>query len=193
MLFSNDPKRDLRRTFRRPPVGRVRKGSLLVVLRGDLQLLYGPEESARGRVATPLLAALGTLAGLELLAKYWSGTADTTQRTVREFLTLVAGMSREEAEGLMQFRNSLAHGYGLTTRRRVDQKPFAFSLDTVARPGAPVIVAHSAESYVVNLWSLKLFFLTAIKQCRKALVSDVMRLGRFRACIRNLREIRISA
>jgi hypothetical protein len=192
MKFSNDPKRDLRRTFRKPPIGRVRKGSLLVLLRSDLQRLYGPEAALGGSVPTPLLAALGIFAGLELLAKYWSGKADTKQEDVVAFLTTVAGLSEDDAEVLLQFRNSLAHGYGLATRRRKDQRLFAFSLDTDFTPGAALLVPAGPDAYVVNLWSLKKLFVAAIRTARNAIVKDWMRLGSFQVCIRNLREVAVA-
>jgi hypothetical protein len=192
MQFSNDPKQDLRRTFRKPPTGRVRKGSLLVLLRSDLQRLYGPEDAVGGSVATPLLAALGIFAGLELLAKYWSGKMDTKHDDVVAFLTTVAGLTRPNAEALLQFRNSLAHGYGLATRRRADQKPFAFSLDTDFTAGAALVLPHGPDAYVVNLWSLKGLLVAAIGGCRRVLARDRMRLGGFQVCIRNLREVSVT-
>src|SRR5437899_10431471 len=96
MLITNDFRSQmlhLRRTFRSPPRGRVRRGSLLVLLRSNLQRLYGPESAGPGVVATPLLAALGIFAGLELLAKYWSGKADTAPSDVCKFLTDVLDVS----------------------------------------------------------------------------------------------------
>ena len=107
MQFSNDPKLDLRRTFRGSYRRRPRASSLLAWLRSDLQAFYGPEARVGGAVAAPLLTALGIRAGLELLAKYWSGCPDITGSVVEKFLTSVAGLSQPDAEALMQFRNSL--------------------------------------------------------------------------------------
>ena len=193
MRFSNAPLLDLRRTFRKPPHGNVRKASLLVLLRGDLQSLYGPEASIGGHVAAPLLAALGIYSGLQLLSKYWFGEALTSQRQVCEFLTAAAGLTKSDAETLLQFRNSLAHNYGLTTRRRPDQKKFSFALDTSAAEGAALVRALGSGDYVVNLWSLKRLFVLAIGHCRIALAKDPIRLGKFQVCIRNLGEIAVTA
>lgn len=191
MRFSNDPKLDLRRTFRGPYRRRPRVSSLLAWLRSDLQALYGPEAGVGGTVAAPLLAALGICAGLELLAKYWSGCSDTKGSVVAEFLTAVAGLSQPDAEALMQFRNSLAHGYALGTRRRNDKRLFSFAIDTDHTMGAPIVVSRGSNEYTVNLWSLKRFFLTAIDRCRKAIARDQKRLGGFQVCLRNLGEISV--
>jgi len=51
--------RDLRQTFRKPPQGKLRKASLLVLLRSDLQSMYGPEGAVGGPIGAPLLVALG--------------------------------------------------------------------------------------------------------------------------------------
>jgi hypothetical protein len=165
----------------------------LVLLRSDLQSLYGPEGAVGGPVTTPRLAALGICAGLELLAKYWAGNPDVRQRAVLGFLTAVGDLSQSDAETLLQFRNSLAHGYGLATRRRSDQKAFSFSVDT-GNTAAPTVVSNRGSGiYLVNLWSLKRLFLTAIRGCRRELGRDDTRLGKFQVCIRNLGEIAIEA
>jgi len=187
--FSNDPKLDLRRTFRGPYRRRPRVSSLLAWLRSDLQALYGPEAGVGGTVAAPLLAALGICAGLELLAKYWSGCPDFKRAVVEEFLTGVAGLSQPDAEALMQFRNSLAHGYALGARRRKDKRLFSFAIDTDHTMGAAVVVSRGSNEYTINLWSLKRFFLTATGRCRKAIARDQNRLGGFQVCLRNLGEI----
>jgi hypothetical protein len=187
--FSNDPKLDLRRTFRGPYRRRPRTSSLLAWLRSDLQEFYGPEKVVYGPVAAPLLTALGICAGLELLAKYWSGRPDITGQLVEEFLTKVAGLSQSDAEALMQFRNSLAHGYALGTRRRRDTRLFSFAIDTDHTAAAPVVVSGGSTEYTVNLWSLKRFFLTTIRRCRRAIACDQSRLGGFQVCVRNLGEI----
>jgi hypothetical protein len=132
---------------------------------------------------------LGICAGLELLAKYWSGCRDIKGTVVEEFLTSVAGLSQPDAEALMQFRNSLAHGYALGARRRKDKKLFSFAIDTDHTTGAAVVVSRGSNEYTDNLWSLKRFFLTAIGRCRKAIARDQGRLGNFQVCLRNLGEI----
>jgi len=187
--FSNDPKLDLRRTFRTPYQRRPRASSLLTWLRSDLQALYGPEARVGGPVAAHLLTALGICAGLELLAKYWSGSPDIKPTGVEEFLTSVAGLSQPDAEALMQFRNSLAHGYALGARRRKDKKLFSFAIDTDHTTSAALVVSRGSNEYTVNLWSLKRFFLTAIGSCQKAIARDQGRLGNFQVCLRNLGEI----
>ena len=189
MQVSNDPARDLKRTFRGPYRRRPRVSSLLAWLMSDLQALYGPEAGVGGSVAAPLLAALGIRAGLELLAKYWSGCPDIKGAVVEEFLNRVAGLSQPDAEALIQFRNSLAHGYALGARRRKDKRLFSFAIDTDHTMGAPVVVPRGSNEYTVNLWSLKRFFLTAIVRCRKAIAGDQSRLGGFQVCLRNLGEI----
>jgi hypothetical protein len=190
MQFSNDPKRELRRTFRKPR-GRARKGSLLLMLRADLQSLYGSEAKVSGTIATPLFVALGVSAGLELLAKYWSGKTRTTQADVRDFLVDVSRLPNADAEALVQFRNALAHGYGLATRRVRDERPFMFSVDADTASG-PVIAQTAPDEYVVYLWPLKRLFLESVKRCRRAIATDWRRMLAFVVCIRNLREIRVS-
>ncbi len=192
MRFSNDPKLDLRRTFRGPYRRRPRTSSLLAWLRSDLQEFYGPETIVCGPVAAPLLTALGICAGFELLAKYWSGRPDITTRLVKEFLTTVAGLSPSDAEALMQFRNSLAHGYALGTRRREDTRLFSFAIDTHYTAAAPVVVSRGATEYTINFWSLKRFFLTTIRRCRTVIAGDQSRLGSFQVCVRNLGEIGVT-
>ena len=191
MRFTNNPRADLRRTFRTPPNGRIRRGSVLVFLRHDLKSLYGPEDSFGGQLSMPLLAALGMLSGIELLSKYWCGKTRVGQADVIAFLTRVAGLSQSDAETLIQLRNSLAHGYALGTRRKVDNRPYSFSLDTTGTGQGPIMRCSTPDSYVVNIWSLKRLFIDAAERCRAALAQDVERLGHFQACIRNLGELAV--
>jgi hypothetical protein len=156
-----------------------------------LQALYGPEAAVGGTVTAPLLAALGICAGLELLAKYWSGRSDTNREIVEKFLTAVAGLSEPDAEALMQFRNSLAHGYALGTRRRKDNRLFSFAIDTDHKMSAPILVPRSSYEYTVNFWSLRRFFLTAIDRCQGVIARDQRRLGEFQVYLRNLGEISV--
>jgi hypothetical protein len=190
--FSNDPKVELRRTFERPRSAKPRKASLLKILRTDLQTAYGPESQIGGTLATPLLVALGVSAGLELLTKYWLGKTRTTQNDVLHFLTAVGQLPKPEAEALIQFRNAIAHGYGLATRRVQDDKPFTFAVDTDSTTSEAVIAQTGPELHVVYLWPLKRFFLKAVARCRRTIAADWQRLGGFAVCIRNLREIRVS-
>ena len=192
MQFTNDPKLDLRRTFRKPSQRSPGKAPLLALLRTDLQQLYGTEAVHAGPVPAPLLAALGTCVGFELLAKYWSGCPDVPSGTVHDFLTTVVGLTPADAEVLIQFRNSLAHGYALGTRRRKDNRPFSFAIDTSATASSSVISHVGASQYVINLWSLKRLFRMAIRRCRKEIGRDQYRLGDFQVCIRNLGEIAIA-
>jgi hypothetical protein len=190
--FTNDPKLDLRRTFRKSYQRRRGTVSLLALLRHDLQQFYGPEATVARSVTAPLLAALGTCAGLELLAKYWSGCPDVPARTVIAFLTTVVRLTPVDAEILLQFRNSLAHGYALGTRRRKDNKPFSYSLDTAGTSSSPLVSHHGANNYVINLWSLKRLFEIAIRECKRALGRDQQRLMKFQVCIRSLGEIGVT-
>jgi hypothetical protein len=191
LQFSNDPMTDLKRTFRKPHRQRSQVSSLLTLLRNDLQAFYGPEASVGGTVAAPLLTSLGICTGLELLAKYWSGLYDIDQKVFIKFLTDVAMLEQSQAEELMQFRNSLAHGYALGTRRRKDKQLFSFTIDTRNTMATQVVVSSGANEYIVNIWSLKKFFLVTIGRCRKAIASDPCRLGDFQVCLRNLGEIGI--
>jgi len=115
LITTGDDRRSrlLKRTFRKPTKGRIRQGSRLLLLRSDLQQLLGPEDASPQRVEAPLLAALVLSAGFELLAKYWSGKADTSPRDVELFLCTVVGVSPFDAAALVQLRHALAHGYGL--------------------------------------------------------------------------------
>jgi hypothetical protein len=190
--FTNDPKLDLKRTFRKPYERRSGAASLLGLLRSDLQQFYGPESTVVGSVTAPLLAALGICAGLELLTKYWSGCPDVQARTVSDFLTTVARLSAADAEIILQFRNSLAHGYALGTRRRRDSRPFTYTLDTGGTSASPLISYLGADNYVINLWSLKRLFQIAIGECKRRIERDQQRLMEFQVCIRNLGEIGIA-
>jgi uncharacterized membrane protein len=161
------------------------------LLRSDLQAFYGPEAGVGGTVAAPLLTSLGICTGLELLAKYWSGLSDIKGTDFKKFLTDVAMLEQSQAEELMQFRNSLAHGYALGTRRRNDKQLFSFTIDTGNTMATEVVVSGGANEYIVNIWSLKKFFLATIGRCRKAIASDKRRLGDFQVCLQNLGEIGI--
>lgn len=191
MQFTNDPKRDLNRTFRKPSPETHERTSLLGLLRSDLKHYYGAESDSVGSVTTPLLAALGICAGLELLAKYWSGSPDVSASKVSEFLTTVTDLSTGDAEIVLQFRNSLAHGYALGTRRRKDRRPFRYTLDTGGTSMSPLISHTTPDNYTINLWSLKHLFRLAIRRCKHAIADDPQRLMEFQVCMLNLGEIRI--
>jgi hypothetical protein len=166
--------------------------SLLKLLRADMEKFYGPESIESGSVNAPLLTALGICTGLELLAKYWSGCPDIKASTVSCFLTTVVGLSAMDAEIILQFRNSLAHGYSLSTRRRKDNKPFTYALNAGGSSASALISNIEADHYVINLWAFKRKFKIAISQCKKAIANDQKRLGEFQVCMRNLGEVSIS-
>jgi len=193
MQFTNDPRRDLQRTFRKARQRQSRAGSLLALLRSDLEQLCGQETAVAGPVRTPLLAALATCVGIELLAKYWAGRPDLLASTVVDFLTTVGGLKHGEADTLLQFRNAIAHSYALGTRRRRDNRPFSFAVDTGHDSSSPVVTPQGANGYVINFWSLKGLFQRLIHQCKRAIEQDEQRLMEFQVCIRNLGEIAIAS
>jgi hypothetical protein len=187
-------RRLLKRTFRKPTNSRVRQGSRLLLLRRDLQELLGPEDAQPKAVEAPLLAALGISAGFELLAKYWSGKADTTPHDVEMFLHTVVGVRPSDAAALVQLRHALAHGYGLKTWQRGTRgRPLAFRLMTEPpRPSDPVVQPKGTDSYIVNLWLLRRLFLGAVGQCRRVLAKDYTRLYKFELCTWNLAGVAVS-
>ena len=185
------------RAKRRPGQNR----SVLFLLRRDLEKLYGAENRKHIRThKAPMLAVLGMMAGIELLAKFNSGKAtQTTNTDFKDFLVDYGNLTRARAEVLYQYRCALAHSYGLYTMKRVRGKrprSFKFSLDD--SPGCSCLIQKVAYNhYTISFWQMKQFFLRCVAYLEARLRNSDHRdhkilLKNFLTVVKRIGYIRIS-
>lgn len=165
---------------------------LLFLLRRDLKDQYGDENEPPIRpIISPLLICLGILVGFELLAKLWSGKHQFNrgERTVHSFYQEIVGFGAEEAEALVEFRNLLAHTYGLRGR----EYSFTVRGDVAgAEDDIKITSDESGKSRVyINVWRLKKLFVQAVREYKRLLEMDKERQCKFMGCLPHLGEIAI--
>jgi len=175
--------------------------SVLFLLRRDLEKLYGAESRKHIRThKAPMLAVLGMMAGIELLAKFNTGKAtQTTNNDFKEFLVGYGNLTRAKAEVLYQYRCALAHSYGLYTMKRASGKrprSFKFSLDDSPRCSC-LIEKLSYNHYVISFWQMKQLFLHCVESLKACLRSPDSRNHRmlvknFVRVVKRIGYIRIS-
>ena len=198
MLLSHDVRLEIDRVFMDPmdwPPDDRRP--LLYLLRRDLKDQYGREEEPAESVQlkSPLLTCLGIMVGFELLAKLWSGKHEFRERdgkaTVKEFMRSIVRVGEHEADALVDFRNSLAHSYGLSIG-----KGRSLSVDddtgSACREVSIADLGEGKSKIYVNVWHLKDLFVRAVRQYRLQLGADCDLQKKFTVCLANLGEIHIT-
>jgi len=140
--------------------------SVLYLLRRDISLCI------RKRRAL-WLGAMGTLAGIDLLAKFLAGS-DQTRRVGERFRAFIdeyfKPLGSDDAETIYQLRNALLHSFGLYSSS--GQKEYRFTVLCEPLNTGLVQSRPTASQYMVNLWLLHAEFEKAIARYKADLGAD---------------------
>ena len=133
----------------RPPPNRY---GLLHLLRRDVIQCLGNDPTSGDRTDCALwLAAMGILAGIDLLAKYYAGSDESKGgvigRRYRDYVnTYFQPIGPDDAETLWQFRNALIHSFGLFSESKAKTYHFGMSMRRNA-----LITSRAHDRYTVDV------------------------------------------
>lgn len=167
MIFSSAIDNCFRPPRSQRPPGPARP--VLYVLRRDLEKLYGSEKRRYIKNhKAPMLAVLGMMAGMDLMAKLHFGkTSNLGGKKFKQFLQNYGKLSKGQAKALYQYRCALAHNYGLFSIDRKG-KQYKFSLDD-SQSNRKLIQKIGNNQYHINFWQMKKFFLYCIGELESRL------------------------
>jgi hypothetical protein len=138
---------------------------------------------------------MGIMIAFELLTKLWSGKHNFSRlgegaKEVKKFMKSVLNLGEREAGALIEFRNSLAHSYGLYLGKNQ-----ALSVDEDVKSASEAVeiidLGGGKSKVYVNVWHLKKLFVQAVAKYRNRLESDLDWQKEFMVCLPNLGEINI--
>ncbi|MFB0561317.1 MAG: hypothetical protein ACETWM_08920 [Candidatus Lokiarchaeia archaeon] len=167
MIFSSAIDNCFRAPRSQGPPGPARP--VLYVLRRDLEQLYGSEKRAHIKnYKAPMLAILGMMAGIDLMAKLHFGkTSNLGGEKFKEFLQNYGKLSKDEAEALYRYRCALAHNYGLFS---IDKKGKQYKFSLNDSPSNRKLIRKIRNNrYHINFWQMKKFFLYCIGELESRL------------------------
>ena len=143
---------------------------VLYHLRIGLEKLYGTEDR-RGSIDPNhvLLATIGILAGLDLLAQAYSGRPASGDKFVK-LLNDLRSLDSDCAEAVYQLRCGLIHSLSLSAKSKRARPGVIYSF-TVTRKLNSAFVQKKRDTgkevqYEVNLWRLKECFTAVIKKLK---------------------------
>jgi hypothetical protein len=116
-------------------------------------------------------ATMATLAGIDLLAKFYARN-DKTREAGQRFIDFVSryfpltGDDDDDAVVIYQFRNALLHSFGLYSRTK--NKTYRFNIGKTAK----LIGRGESDLYFIDPWILYRDLETAIQQYRDSLRND---------------------
>jgi len=181
-LFFEDPL-----VYRAPP-GQF---GILFLLRRDINSCLGAEAGAQNRTAHQIQwpGAMGVLAGIDLLAKFYAGEdGQGVGSRFRAFVQRFFHIPTAEAEILYQLRNSMLHSFGLYSR---GQSGAVYRFNLISRGGRPLIRHTPPEHYLVDVIALHEDFENAVEEYRQALGGDTDLQQNFVAMFPNYGAIHI--
>ena len=165
--------------FRKPADGdpQTNRRSNLYVLRRDLCDLLSPEHNVTIDIKAPMLAAIGMLSGIDLLAWTTTWPEEPKRTDFVAFLVKYGGMPENDAQALYQYRCAQVHSYGLFSIRKQEgvKADYTFTLDP-AQTAHQAITFRSTEkhphNYTVALYPLRELFLAIIDKFEHAVRND---------------------
>jgi hypothetical protein len=164
-------------TTHRPPPDRY---GLLHLLRRDVIQCLGRDPTSNAELEHRALwpAAIGILAGIDLLAKYFAGTDRGGVRSrYRDYLNKYCQpLGLDAAETLYQFRNALIHSFGLYSESRNKVYHFGMSFR-----GRTLITQGAKDCYSINLFVLHERFEQSISLFQSGLDGDTNLQTNFKA------------
>lgn len=166
--------------FRKPASGNPdgSRRSNLFTLRRDLCELVQTEINLAVDPKVPMLAAIGMMSGIDLMAWTTTWPKEPGRMGFVAFLRKYGHLDESDAEALYQYRCAQTHSYGLFSISRKKGQPdaeFTFTLN-------PSVSAHLAiefkpdaahsHNYIVSLSPLKRLFLNMADEFENAVRSD---------------------
>ena len=181
--------------FAAPPdtgAGQGNIRSILYLLRRDLRDLSCPESQeipSESRIVAPVLAAAGINIGFEVLGRIWTGEDDPGQAKLVNAYQEILQVSKELAEVLLHFRNSLMHGYQLEINARRARGVYRFCLHTNLQASSffERTQRNGIEEYRVSFWELRRKFLKAINTVYVAVRNEGSHRNKFESVLPYLR------
>lgn len=145
---------------------------VLYLLRRDILTCLGinPSSGVQSNQKTLWPGAMGILAGVDLLSKFWRGSDQRGQVTQRfkDFVDqYFQPLSSGDKDVVYQLRNSLLHSFGLYSEEKGKVYRFVLSAQH-----APLVQYTVPETYQVDLLTLHERFETSIAQYQNDLESD---------------------
>lgn len=180
--------------FEHPSSSRRSPGDFGVLnrLRHDIFLCMGIDPSTQQTIphATLWPGAMAILAGIDLLAKFYDGSDQTTGvgPRFRKFVgKYFKPLSPTDQETVYQLRNSLLHSFGLYSETRKGQK-YHFVL---GQNLGQFISSPHTDVYVVDIRELHRRFESAVSQYQSELENDTTLQGYFSTLFPKYGAIRI--
>lgn len=163
-----DPKRDL-------PPGKDR--GVLYLLRRDLTELYGREDDAPSQThKAPMLASIGMMTGLDLMSKLATNDLSGGRNIFKRFVENYGRLSPADAEVIYKLRCAQTHAYCLIDLDEKAKTEYCFVLiddhpehPLIRQLPAQVRDGYRRETYQINYWELKRFFLKCVGSFEGAL------------------------
>lgn len=179
--------------FRKPSAGDPEgsRRSNLYVLRRDLCDILSPARNLTIEITAPMLAAIGMLSGIDLMAWTTTWPEEPTRADFVEFLIQYGGMAESEAQALYQYRCAQVHSYGLFSIRRQGslRTEYTFTLDPSLREYQAIVSRPDAKhphNYSVALFPLRDLFLRIIDKYEDAVKNDPPTRTAFLAAIEKI-------
>ncbi len=154
-----------------------RRYGVLYLLRRDIRrsLDIVPNRNALKTVPDGLTGAMGILAGIDLLGKFYCGddTGKVTQR-FKDFLHAYFHLSStDDEETIYQFRNALLHSFGLYSKKR-NGKEYHFNVTNVVgvKNIRPLVTHDGHGVYLIDVNVLYNKFENAIEEYSKELANN---------------------
>ena len=157
------------------PPGKER--GVLYLLRRDLTELYGDEDRIPSQThKAPMLASIGMMTGLDLMSKLATNELSGKRTIFKRFVETYGGLSPADAEAIYKLRCAQTHAYCLID---LDEKANAEHCFVLIddHPEHPLIqqlptqerAGYRRETYQINYWELKRFFLKCVGSFESAL------------------------
>jgi hypothetical protein len=169
-------------TTHRPPPDRY---GLLHLLRRDVIQCLGRDPTSNAKLEHRALwpAAMGILAGIDLLAKYFAGTdqGGVGSRYCEYLKRYCQPLGPDDAETLYQFRNALMHSFGLYSKSRTG-RVYRFGMSLC---GSTLIKQGQKNDYVINLFVLHERFEQSVSRFQSDLDANTNLQTKFKAMFPN--------
>ena len=138
--------------------------SVLYLLRRDILICFGlnPDDNKRVEYRALWPGAMGVLAGIDLLGKFFAGEDSIGKVGIRfcEFIKQnFDSVSSRDEEIIYQLRNSMLHSFGLYSKGKGGE--FRFSLTAANNP---LVIRLGGNNYQIDIFTLYNDFEKAINK-----------------------------
>jgi hypothetical protein len=137
-------------------------------------------------------AAIILFAGIDLLAKFYAGSDDTSggaigHRFKKFIVDHFPNINKDDEKVIYELRNALLHSFGLYSKKR--DKEYLFNL---SNDGSPLVRRSPPNDlYLVDLTTLHNYFNHAIENYKDRVSSDIELQANFRRMFANYGMVRM--